>query len=73
MQLPYPIQRRIEYFEAVTSNLVATAQAHPSQPAVGQLLLEAAGALEESVRLIRLANWQAKLNQETIIAGASSR
>lgn len=64
--LPPSVQRRVDHFEAVAKNLVDTARAHPNMPAVGLLLMEAAGTLQESVRLIRLANWQAKLNQDTI-------
>lgn len=69
-ELPKPVKQRCDHFEAIAANLTATAHENPDKPGVSSRMLQAAAALEEAVRLIRLANWQARLNHDVIVARA---
>lgn len=69
--LPLPVQRRVDHFEAVAKNLRDTADEHPDRPAAAKRFMQAAQTIDEACALIRLANWQAKLNHDVIVARAT--
>lgn len=56
--VPTIVEARLKNAEAVAEQLRTDAQA----------MFKSAQTIDELVRLVRLANWEAKLNHDTIVA-----
>lgn len=70
--LPLIVERRVEYAQAIASNLRAAAVENPDRPALVQRLLQASQTIDELIALVMIANWTAKLNHDTIVGRAET-
>lgn len=71
--LPPIVQRRVEYAQAVASNLRAVAAENPDLPTVAGRFTQAAQTIDELIALLESAAWVAKLNHDTIVESRNER